>query len=84
MIYEYTKCIQTRINHRTLTFYTLYTVDATKFVTVQIDATFHEGRGKLRTVQLTINSVLQELMLGCLGRAFVGKQSKDTFRFCHK
>ena len=30
--------------------YTLYTVDATKFVTVQIDATFHEGRGKLRTV----------------------------------
>ena len=29
---------------------TLYTVDATKFVTVQIDATFHEGRGKLRTV----------------------------------
>ena len=29
---------------------TLYTVDATKFVTAQIDATFHEGRGKLRTV----------------------------------
>ena len=24
---------------------TLYTVDATKYVTVQIDATFHEGRG---------------------------------------
>ena len=23
-------------------------------------------------------------MLGCLGRAFVGKQSKDTFSFCHK
>ena len=29
---------------------TLYTVDATKFVTAQIDATFHEGRGKWRTV----------------------------------
>ena len=29
---------------------TLYTVDATKYVTAQIDATFHEGRGKLRTV----------------------------------
>ena len=24
---------------------TLYTVDATEFVTAQIDATFHEGRG---------------------------------------
>ena len=24
----------------------LYTVDATKYVTVQTDATFHEGRGK--------------------------------------
>ena len=78
MIYEYTKCIQTRINHRTLTFNTLYTVDATKFVTAQIDATF-----QTENVKLTINSVLQELMLGCLGRAFVGKQSKDTFRFCH-
>ena len=29
---------------------TLYTVDATKYVTVQIDATFHKGRGKWRTV----------------------------------
>ena len=29
---------------------TLYTVDATTFVTAQIDATFHEGRGKWRTV----------------------------------
>ena len=29
---------------------TLYTVDATKFVAAQIDATFHEGRGKWRTV----------------------------------
>ena len=34
--------------------------------------------------KLTINSILQALMLGCLGRAFVGKQSKDTFSFCHK
>ena len=55
--------------------HTLYTVDATKFVTAQIDATFHEGRGKWRTV----NSILQALMLGCLGQ-----QSKDTFSFCHK
>ena len=23
-------------------------------------------------------------MLGCLGRAFVGKRSKDTFGFCHE
>ena len=29
---------------------TLYTVDATEFVTAQIDATFHEGRGKWRAV----------------------------------
>ena len=29
---------------------TLYTVDATKFVTAQFDATFHEGRGELLTV----------------------------------
>ena len=28
---------------------TLYTVDATKFVTAQIDATFREVRGKWRT-----------------------------------
>ena len=63
---------------RVPTIYTLYTVDATKFITAQIDATFHEGRGKL-----TINSILQALMLGCLGRDFVGKQSKDTFSFCH-
>ena len=34
--------------------------------------------------KLTINSILQALMLGCLGRAFVGKQSKDAFSFCHK
>ena len=29
---------------------TLYTVDATEYVTAQIDATFHEGREKRRTV----------------------------------
>ena len=29
---------------------TLYTVDATEYVTAQIDATFHEGRGKRRAV----------------------------------
>ena len=29
---------------------TLYTVDATEYVTAQIDATFHEGREKWRTV----------------------------------
>ena len=29
---------------------TLYTVDATEYVTAQIDATFHEGRGKWRAV----------------------------------
>ena len=34
--------------------------------------------------KLTINSVLQALMLGCLGLAFVGKQSKGIFSFCHK
>ena len=34
--------------------------------------------------KLTIHSVLQALMFGCLGRAFVGKQSKNTFSFCHK
>ena len=34
--------------------------------------------------KLTINSILQALLLRCLGRAFVGKQSKDTFSFCHK
>ena len=27
--------------------------------------------------KLTIHSILQALILGCLGRAFVGKQSKD-------
>ena len=63
---------------------TLYTVDATKFVTAQIDATFHEGRGEMENGKLPINSILQALMLGCVGRAFVGKQSKDTFSFCHK
>ena len=26
--------------------------------------------------KLTINSILQALIIGCLGRAFVGKQSK--------
>ena len=31
--------------------------------------------------KLTINSILQALMLGCLGCSFVGKQSKDTFSF---
>ena len=30
--------------------FTLYTVDATEYVTAQIDATFHEGREKRRTV----------------------------------
>ena len=60
--------------------YTLYTVDATKFVTAQIDATFHEGREEWGTVI----SILQVLILGCLGRDFVGKQSKDAFSFCHK
>ena len=30
--------------------FTLYTVDATEYVTAQIDATFHEGRGKWRAV----------------------------------
>ena len=29
---------------------TLYTVDATEFVTAQTDATFHEGRGKWKAV----------------------------------
>ena len=29
---------------------TLYTVDATEYVTAQIDATFHEGRGKWRAI----------------------------------
>ena len=29
---------------------TLYTVDATEYVTAQIDATFHKGRGKWRVV----------------------------------
>ena len=29
----------------TMMFNTLYTVDVTEFVTAQIDATFHEGRG---------------------------------------
>ena len=29
---------------------TLYTVDATEYATAQIDATFHEGREKRRTV----------------------------------
>ena len=29
---------------------TLYTVDATEYVTAQIDATFHEGREKWRTI----------------------------------
>ena len=29
---------------------TLYTVDANEYVTAQIDATFHEGRGKWRAV----------------------------------
>ena len=61
------------------TVYTLYTVDATKFVTAQIDATFHEGRGEWGTVI----SILQVLILGCLGRDFVEKQSKDAFTFCH-
>ena len=30
--------------------FTLYTVDATEYVTAQIDATFHEGREKWRTI----------------------------------
>ena len=30
--------------------FTLYTVDATEYVTAQIHATFHEGRGKWRAV----------------------------------
>ena len=30
---------------------TLYTVDATEYVTAQIDATFHEGRGKWRAIR---------------------------------
>ena len=33
-----------------VTLYTLYTVDATEYVTAQIDATFHEGRGKWRAI----------------------------------
>ena len=32
------------------TCHTLYTVDATEYVTAQTDATFHEGREKWRTV----------------------------------
>ena len=31
--------------------YTLYTVDATGFVTAQNDAAFHEGRGEWRVVR---------------------------------
>ena len=34
--------------------------------------------------KLTIMSILQALMLGCLGRDFVGKQSRDAFSFSHK
>ena len=30
---------------------TLYTVDPTEYVTAQIDATFHEGRGKWRAIR---------------------------------
>ena len=33
---------------------------------------------------LTIMSILQALMRECLGRDYVGKQSKDAFSFCHK
>ena len=40
------------------TFITLYTVDATEYVTAQIDATFHEGRGEMDSDTLTIMSVL--------------------------
>ena len=64
-------------------FITLYTVGATEYVTAQIDATFHEGRG-MENGKLTIMSILQALMRGCLGRDFVGKQSKDAFSCCHK
>ena len=38
----------------------------------------------MENVKLTIISILQALMLGCLGRDFVGNQSKDAFSFCHK
>ena len=66
-----------------ITLFNMYTVDATKFVTAQIVATFQEGRG-MENGKLTIISILQVLALGCLGRDFVGKQSKDAFSFCHK
>ena len=33
-----------------LNYLTLYTVDATEYVTAQTDATFHEGREKWKTV----------------------------------
>ena len=39
----------------------------------QIDVTFHEGRGEWGTVI----SMLQVLISGCLGRDFVGKQSRN-------
>ena len=35
---------------------TLYTVDVTEFVTAQIDATFHEGRGEIENVKFTLIS----------------------------
>ena len=63
---------------------TLYTFDATEFVTAQIDATFREGRGWGENGKLTIMSLLQALMRGCLGREFGGKQSKDAFSFWNK
>ena len=34
--------------------------------------------------KLMIISILQVLILGCLGRDLVGKHSKDAFSFCHK
>ena len=38
----------------------------------------------MENFKLTIMSILQALMLGCLGRDFVGKQSRDAFSFSHK
>ena len=39
---------------------------------------------KVRGEWGTVISLLQVLILGCLGRNFVGKQSKDAFSVCHK
>ena len=67
-----------------MTKFTLFTVYATEFVTAHIDATLDEGRGVMENGKLTIMSILQALMRGCLGRDFVGKQNKDAFSFCYK